>query len=92
LSRYDSVFPNIYVVSNVDEVVQFRANPDFRAIEGSAIDRRICSDFYVILNFHLAYLWKFPALPALSNVAKAVRADHGTGMQDYTVSDARPGI
>ena len=92
LRRDDRIFPNAYVVRDVNEVVQFRASPDFRAIERPAINRGICADFHIILNFDLANLWKFPALPALGDITKAVRADHGAGMQDHAVCETGAGI
>ena len=87
----DGIFPNAYVVSDVNEIVHFRASPDYRLIEGPAIDRGICADFHVILNFDLADLWKFPTLPAIGNVAKAIRSDHGAGMQDHAIREAGTG-
>src|SRR5579863_2189436 len=92
LRRYDRIFPDAYVVRNVDEVVQFRASPDLRTVEGTAIDCGICADFHIILNFDFADLWKFPALSSFGNVAKAVRTDHGAGMQDHAVGEAGASI
>jgi hypothetical protein len=88
LSRYDRVFPDSYVVRYVHQVVQFRASPDFGTIERATINRRIGANFHVILNIDLAQLWKFPALPALGHVPKAVRADYDPGVQDHTVGEA----
>ena len=92
LRRYDCIFPDSHVMRDVDEVVQFRASPDFRAVQGSAINRGIRADFHIIANFDLAHLWKFPALPVFGHIAKAIRTDHGAGMQDHAVGEPRAGI
>src|ERR1700722_50247 len=92
LRRDHCILSNAYVVRDVNKVVQFRASPYLRVIEGSAINRGICADFHVILNIALANLWKFPALAIFRNIAKAVRADYAAGMQDYTVGEANTRI
>jgi hypothetical protein len=92
LRGYYCIFPDAYVMRDVDEVVQFRASPDFRAIQGSAINCGIRADFHILVNFHLADLWKFPAFPVLGDVAEAVGADHSAGMQDYAVAEPGAGI
>jgi hypothetical protein len=82
------VRPDFHVVANMDKIIQFHAFTNTRVVEGTAINRRVCSDFNVIANFHDTRLRKFPVAPFPVCKAKAIRSDDRAGMNLHTMADA----
>ena len=59
LGRDHHVFPDVDVVADVHQVVDFRAPADARDIQGAAVDRRVGADFDVVFNLEPANLREF---------------------------------
>ncbi len=57
--RHGCVIPDSCVMTYHDLVIELYAISQYRILEGSAIDRRIGTDFYIVANQHTANLGDF---------------------------------
>lgn len=76
-----------HVMRDMDEVVDFGALADDCGAEGRAIDGGIGADLDVVANDDVADLKNFAVAAFVENVAVAVGADDGSGVDDDAVAD-----
>ena len=90
----DNIFTHLAVVSNVDQVIDLRPATDASGIQSPSINRRIRSDLYIILDLQCANLGKLLIASGgrIRHIAKAIAAQHSSGMNDDTISQSRAGI
>jgi hypothetical protein len=83
-----NVLADLAIVSDVYQVVDFCAAADARDVESSAIDGGVGSDFDIVFNFEASDLREFFVMAGcwIADVAKAVAAKHGAGMDDDAIS------
>src|ERR1700677_2126977 len=94
LRRNHYIASDAHVVPDVSQVVELCASGDSGFCECSAIDRRVGSDFHVILDHERPLLGKLGVLPrrAVADVAEAVRSQHCSRMDNYTIPKGSAGI
>ena len=80
--------PDLAVVPNLNQVVEFYALGDARVIERTTVNRSVRADLDVIANLHNANLRKLPVLPFSKGVTESVRANHRAGMNFHAMADA----
>ena len=90
----NNIFSDLAVVANVYQIVDFRASSDAGFVQRSAIDSGIGADLDIIFDFQAADLRKLfvAASRLVAHIAKAVAAEHGTGVNNYAVSKTHAGI
>jgi hypothetical protein len=74
------VFSDDNVMRNLHEVIDLCPSTDQGAAECSPVDRAIGADLDIVFDFDNTHLRDFDPLIADSGVAKAVAADHNTGV------------
>src|SRR5689334_7343682 len=76
-------FPDVAVVTDVHDVVEFRAASDARAAECGAVYAGVRAEFDVVLNYYRADLRKLLVAVIVAHVTKTVSADtHGCVQYD----------
>ena len=86
------VLADLDVVSYLHEVVDFYAGGDLSGFERAAIDGGVRADFHVVGNFDSADLREFPVAAFAEDVAEAVAADDGAGMNFDAIAESRTGV
>src|SRR5215470_5426055 len=76
-----------HVVRDHDEIVELHALLDHRVLDGAAIDGGVGADLDVRADAHRAHLRHLEPGALLRGEAKAVRADHYTGLQHAARTD-----
>ena len=74
-------------MGDLDEVVQLDTLVDDGLSHRRAVDAGVGTNLYVVLNDHNAYLGNLLVAFLVGSEAKAVSADHRTGMNGDTVAD-----
>ena len=77
------------VVCDLDEIVDLGALADDRIAGRAAIDRRVGADFHVVLDDDAPGLRNFLMPLRTRQIAEAVLADTGAGMDDDAIADQR---
>ena len=90
----DHVFSNVYVVSDVNEIIDFRSPPDAGHIQGSAIKCSVRADFDVILDLQPTDLREFfvATVFGIPHVSETVASQHGTRVDDDSITEPGAGI
>jgi hypothetical protein len=88
LRGYDAVLADRYIVSDLNQIVDFRSPADNRTPKRSPIDRRVGADLDVVFDLHSSYLRNLDPSVAVPGVTEAVTADDYTGVQDDAISQA----
>lgn len=83
----ETVFSDVDVVSDLDEVVDFCAFADDGSSESGAVDGGICPDFHVVFDDDNAALGDFGVLTVNFFETEPVTTDDGSGVKDNAVSD-----
>ena len=78
------------VVGDHHEVVDFRSGADPRRAVGPPIDRGVGTDLDIVTEFHPAELRGEDVAGRPRLVTEAMGAEHGPGMNDASLPDARP--
>src|SRR5262249_23069001 len=88
------IFADFNVVTDVYQVIDFRAPPNNGYIECAAINRRVGPDLDVIFDFKTSNLGKREITPGLfvSNISESVAAQNRTGVNNYPVPQSCTGI
>lgn len=88
--RHDQgVFTDVAVVSDLDQIIDLRAASNTRFVEGCAIDRRIGSDFDVVLDDDATPLGHGDGTTIfVRHVAEAIRAEYDTGLKYDAIPDS----
>ncbi len=90
LGRDHTAFADVYVVADLDQIVDLRTLADPRLAESPTVDAGISPDLYVVFEDDRTDLRKFDvAFIAVADISEAVRSDHNARMQDHTVADHR---
>src|SRR5207245_7694870 len=85
----NTVAPDLHVVGDLNEVVNLGPLADQGGPKRASVHGGVASDFDIILNDDLPELREL-VIPALGkNVTEAVGPDHGSGVKDYAIADAR---
>ena len=79
---------NLYVMANMDQIIDFHASGDAGIVQRAAINGGIRSDFHIVANFDNPHLRKFPVAALAKRVAETVRAQYGSGMDLHAIADA----
>ena len=79
---------NDHVVTNLDEIVDFRATADLSVVQGAPVNRAIGPDFDVVLDDHSADLRNLAVVSLIKNVAEPVRADYCAGVNADALGQA----
>src|SRR2546426_41886 len=74
----DHIFPNLYVMPDMYQIVDLRASPDAGHIQGAAINSRVSSDLDVVFNFQSADLRELLIASGLliAHIAESVTPQH----------------
>ena len=83
---------DVDVVRDLNEIIDFYSGGDLGGFERAAIDCGVRADFHVVGNFDSADLRKFPVAAFAEDVAEAVAADDGAGMNFDAIAEARAGV
>src|SRR6266850_3417354 len=86
LGHDDRVLADLDVVADLNEIVDLGPAADDRLAEHGAIDRRVRADVHVVLDHDDAHLRDLAVSTPVEDVAEAVAADDGAGLDD----DAAP--
>src|SRR5687768_17263416 len=87
LPRHDGMCTDMYVVRDVNLVVELHAVADHRVFDRTAIDRRFRADLDVVAYTHAADLRDFYPRAAIGGEAEAVRADDDAGVKNAPLAD-----
>ena len=86
LGNEEAIFTNFDVMAQMDEVIDFRTSADECTAEGTVIDTRAGTDFYVIFEFDVANLGDTRMLAFIGSKAKAFAANDCMGTNDQAVA------
>ena len=78
---------NLIIVTDHDEVVDFRALADAGRLKGRAVDGTVGADLDVVANFDASSLGDFRVLPVDEAVAEAVAAKYRSRMHFHAVAE-----
>ena len=78
--------------ADLHEVVDFYPGGDLSGFERAAIDGGVRADFHVVGNFDSADLREFPVAAFAEDVAEAVAADDGAGVNFDAIAEPRAGV
>lgn len=87
LRRNHGIFADRDIVSDLHQVVDFRAASDNRLTQGRPVDGRVRPNLDVVFNFNNPDLGNFNPEVAFSSITKSVATHHDTGMKDHPVTD-----
>ena len=76
------MFANLYVVRDLNQIVQPDAIFDDSIVYRATIDGRVGADLYIIADPYAAYLGHLDPSTVTQRVAEAVRSDHRARMHD----------
>src|SRR6266404_190174 len=82
-----NAFAYVYVVCDLDHVVDFRSSPNARNTKGRPINAGICADFHIIFNNYCSDLWEFDVSIRPAHVPEPIRANHCSGMNNHAISN-----
>ena len=82
----NTVFANYDIVADLHEVVDLSAFADHGVAQRAPVNRAVCPNLDIVLDHHAADLRDFSVVILVKNVAVAVGANHGAGMNPDTVS------
>ena len=82
----NAVFANDDVVADLHEVVDLCALADHGVAQCPSVNRAVCSNLDVVPDHHAADLQDFAVMILVENVAVAVGADDGAGVNADTVA------
>lgn len=68
------------------QVINLGALANNSAVNGSTVDTGIVANLHIILQHYITGLQHLAVLAVLGNIAKAVAADYGTGLQNNSVA------
>ena len=83
----DNALADIAVVTDVNQVVEFRAPADARTAQRSAIHTGVRAQLDLVFDHYGADLREFMVALVVAHKAKPVRADHHAGMQNHSIPD-----
>ncbi len=86
------VLADLDVVGHLHEIIDFYSGGDLSGFERTAIDGGVRADFHVVGNFDSADLWKFPVAAFAEDVAEAVAADDGAGVNFDAIAEPRASV
>lgn len=81
------MFADVYVVSNLDQIVDLRAPFDNSGVDCSTVYRCIGTDLDIIMNDNIAGMRNFYMLLTIPLIAESIRANNGTGMNNDVAPD-----
>ena len=82
----NTVFANDDVVADLHEVVDLSAFADHGVALRAPVNRAVCPNLDIVRDHHAADLRDFSVMILVENVAVAVGANHGAGMNADTIS------
>src|SRR6266478_7127099 len=90
----DHIFPNLYVMPDMYQIVDLRASPDAGHIQGAAINSRVSSDLDVVFNFQSADLRELLIASGLliAHIAESVTPQHRARVNNYSITNANARI
>ena len=83
LGHDQTVFSNLNIVSDVNQIIDFRSGSDARFAGGRAIHGDIGADLDVVFHDHSADLRNLVVDAALRGKAVAVGAQHRAGLNNH---------
>jgi len=83
---------DLYVVSDMNQVVDLHSFADLGRLERTAVDRRIATDFDVVADFHPTDLREFLVTSLAENVPKTIAADYDARVQLYAIAEPRASV
>src|SRR6266446_1656677 len=87
LSGNNHMFADVAVMADVNQIVQLRTAPNARATQGASIHTGISAQLDIVFYDYCADLRKFVVTLILANIAKTVRANNYTRVQNHSVPD-----
>src|SRR5262245_26929130 len=87
LRRNDRMLAHLNVVSDLNEVIEFRSTANHSSLQRTPIDAGVCTDLDIVFNNDLADLRKLHVAFAILHVTKPIGPDHRARMNNDAVSD-----
>jgi hypothetical protein len=84
------MLPNVHVVSNLNQVVQFHTVFNDRVLQGATVYACIGANLDVIADAHGAELLDFFPLARIRGKTKAIRPNHHARMNQATLPQSAP--
>src|SRR3989338_2353104 len=79
---------NPAVVADLDQIVEFDALLDHRVIQRAAVYRSVGTNLNLIADHHAANLWNFYPAATILGMAKPIRPDHRSSVNDTISANA----
>ena len=88
LRRDHRILPNLNVMRDLHQIVDFRAAANHRAAQRRAVDGGVGADLHIVLDDDDADLRDFDSRCAPPRVTETIAADNDPGMENDPLSDA----
>jgi hypothetical protein len=84
LRANDTMHPNLHIVCDLDEIIDFGAGADPRAAKAGTVDCRIRANLHVVIDLNYPGLWDFDVASILELEPEAVAAQDDPAMQNHS--------
>src|SRR5581483_1393690 len=94
LSRDYDVLANLYIVADVNQIIDFRASRNASYVQRAAIEGTVGANFDVVLDLESAYLREFVVAPCfpVAHETETIASQNCAGMNHHSVPESRTGI
>src|ERR1039458_9732369 len=94
LRRTRPMLNNATVVTDVDQVVDFRSPTDARFVERPTVDSRVRANLYIVFDHQSAHLRKFLVSSALrvAHISEAIASQNRARMHNHPIAQRGPRI
>ena len=94
LGSYHDILADLNIVSDMNQIINFRTAPDASHIQRTPINCRVGPNLDIVSDFQLSSLGEFFIMPGffIAHITEAITTEHCTGMNNHAIAQPRPRI